>query len=165
MTDGIIGKKMGMTQVYGEGGKSEAITAIEAGPCTVVQVKTSENDGYTAAKLGFGAARKINSVQKGQGMGRLSGAGPAEWGRVIVSAEVKSSHTDEVTKETAVVLELVFVGDEIPETTLTIRRRVRAVDPDDLASPLVYSGEIIENAIRASDDDDMHPRSDVSSMY
>jgi len=95
--------------------------------------------------------------QKGQGIGRLSGAGPAEWGRVIVSAEVKSSHTDEVTKETAVVLELVFVGDEIPETTLTIRRRVRAVDPDDLASPLVYSVEIIENAIRASDDDDMRP--------
>src|ERR1019366_3044048 len=77
--------------------------------------------------------------QKGQGMGRLSGAGPAEWGRVIVNAEVKSSRTDEVTKETAVVLELVFVGDEIPETTVTIRRRVMAVAPDDLASPLTYS--------------------------
>jgi large subunit ribosomal protein L3 len=42
---------------------------IEAGPCTVVQVKTSENDGYTAAKLGFGAAKKLNSVQKGQSKG------------------------------------------------------------------------------------------------
>jgi hypothetical protein len=83
--------------------------------------------------------------QKGQGIARLSGAGPAEWGRVIVSAEVKTSHTDEVTKETAVVLELVFVGDEIPETTLTIRRRVMAVDPDDLASPLVYSVETLPN--------------------
>ena len=85
--------------------------------------------------------------QKGQGMGRLSGAGPAEWGRVIVSAEVKTSHTDEVTKETTVVLELVFVGDEIPETTLTIRRHVRAVDPNDLASPLVYSIEVLENDV------------------
>jgi hypothetical protein len=92
--------------------------------------------------------------QKGQGIGRLSGAGPAEWGRVIVSAEVKSSRTDEETKESAVVLELVFVGDEIPETTLTIRRRVRAVDPDDLASPLAYSVEVLENAALAVTTDD-----------
>lgn len=92
--------------------------------------------------------------QKGQGIGRLSGAGPAEWGRVIVSAEVKTSHTDEVTKETAVVLELVFVGDEIPETTLTICRRVGAVDPDDLASELVYSVEILANAYSSSKESD-----------
>jgi len=39
MTEGIIGKKLGMTQVFGEGGKAEAITAIEAGPCTIMQVK------------------------------------------------------------------------------------------------------------------------------
>jgi hypothetical protein len=87
--------------------------------------------------------------QKGQGMGRLSGAGPAEWGRVIVSAEVKSSRTDDKTKETAVVLELVFVGDEIPETTLTICRRVRAVDPANLASPLIYSVQVLEREVPA----------------
>jgi hypothetical protein len=75
-------------------------------------------------------------------------------GRVIVSAEVKSSRTDEETKETAVVLELVFVGDEIPETTLTIRRRVRAVDPDDLGSPMVYSVEVLENGITTTREDD-----------
>jgi len=96
--------------------------------------------------------------QKGQGMGRLSGAGPAEWGRVIVSADVKSSRTDDETKETAVVLELVFVGDEIPETTLTICRRVRAVDPDDLASALVYSVEVLEgDALATSAPDGMRP--------
>ena len=53
MTEGILGKKLGMTQVFGEG-KSRAVTAIEAGPCTVVQIKTGEKDGYLAAKLGFG---------------------------------------------------------------------------------------------------------------
>jgi large subunit ribosomal protein L3 len=53
MTLGILGKKLGMTQVYGKGGKSEAITAIEAGPCTVMQIKTVEKDGYSAAQLGF----------------------------------------------------------------------------------------------------------------
>lgn len=58
MTDGIIGKKLGMTQVYGEGGKVEAITAIEAGPCTITQVKTPDNDGYSAVQLGYGEAKK-----------------------------------------------------------------------------------------------------------
>lgn len=47
-----------MTQVYGEGGKAEAITAIEAGPCTVTQIKTEDSDGYSAVQLGFGEAKK-----------------------------------------------------------------------------------------------------------
>jgi large subunit ribosomal protein L3 len=58
MTVGILGKKLGMTQVYGKGGKTEAITAIEAGPCTVTQVKTIEKDGYSAVQLGFGEVKK-----------------------------------------------------------------------------------------------------------
>ncbi len=53
MTLGILGKKLGMTQIFGKGGKTEAITAIEAGPCIVMQIKTVEKDGYSAAKLGF----------------------------------------------------------------------------------------------------------------
>jgi large subunit ribosomal protein L3 len=57
MTEGIIGKKLGMTQVYREGGTSEPVTAIQAGPCTVMQVKTLEKDGYQAVQLGYGAAR------------------------------------------------------------------------------------------------------------
>jgi large subunit ribosomal protein L3 len=61
MTEGIIGKKLGMTQVYGEGGKADAITAIEAGPCTVLQVKTAEKEGYSAAKLGFGEVKKARN--------------------------------------------------------------------------------------------------------
>jgi large subunit ribosomal protein L3 len=58
MTIGILGKKLGMTQVYGKGGKTEAITAIEAGPCTVTQVKTVEKDGYSAVQLGFGEVKR-----------------------------------------------------------------------------------------------------------
>ncbi len=64
MTEGIIGKKLGMTQVFREDGKAEAITAIEAGPCTVAQVKTTAKDGYNAAKLGFGEARKPKSTRR-----------------------------------------------------------------------------------------------------
>jgi large subunit ribosomal protein L3 len=66
MTEGIIGKKLGMTQVFREDGKSEAITAIEAGPCTVVQVKTIAKDGYDAAQLGFSEARRPKSSRRGR---------------------------------------------------------------------------------------------------
>jgi len=66
MTEGIIGKKLGMTQVYGKGGKTEAITAIQAGPCTVMQVKTVEKDGYSAAQLGFGEVKRHKTAKKGK---------------------------------------------------------------------------------------------------
>lgn len=65
MTEGILGKKLGMTQVYGKGGKTEAVTAIAAGPCTVTQIKTMEKDGYIAAKLGFEEIKKNRTGKKG----------------------------------------------------------------------------------------------------
>lgn len=65
MIQGIIGKKLGMTQVFRDNGKVEAVTAIEAGPCTVTQVKTVAKESYNAAQLGFGAVKWINSPQRG----------------------------------------------------------------------------------------------------
>ena len=67
MQKGIIGKKIGMTQIFDEKGNAIAVTVIEAGPCVVVQKKTEENDGYTAVQLGFGdtAAHKVNKPMKG----------------------------------------------------------------------------------------------------
>ena len=53
----IIGRKVGMTQVFGEDGSRVPLTVIEAGPCPVTQIKTAENDGYDAVQLGFGATR------------------------------------------------------------------------------------------------------------
>ncbi len=50
---GIIGKKLGMTSVYGADGRNIAVTVIQAGPCVVTQVKTSEKDGYSAIQVGF----------------------------------------------------------------------------------------------------------------
>jgi hypothetical protein len=82
---------------------------------------------------------------EGRGSGRLSGAGPAEWGRVLVSAERKHEHVDPATLESAVTLDIDFLGDEIPETTLRIRRKVSALDPADLSSPLVYSVEVLDS--------------------
>ncbi len=54
MKKGIIGKKIGMTQIFTEAGKVIPVSVIEAGPCVVVQKKTVENDGYNAVQLGFG---------------------------------------------------------------------------------------------------------------
>jgi len=53
MMKGILGKKLGMTQIYTEDGKSYPVTVVEAGPCCVVQVKTLDKDGYDAVKIGF----------------------------------------------------------------------------------------------------------------
>ena len=53
MNKAIIGRKLGMTQIFTPDGKVIPVTVIEAGPCPVVQVKTVERDGYSAVKLGF----------------------------------------------------------------------------------------------------------------
>jgi len=53
MMKGILGKKLGMTQIFTEDGKSYPVTVVEAGPCCVVQVKTLDRDGYDAVKIGF----------------------------------------------------------------------------------------------------------------
>ena len=57
MNKGIIGRKIGMTQVFDETGKVIPVTVIEAGPCVVAQVKTVETDGYNAIQLGFGEGK------------------------------------------------------------------------------------------------------------
>ena len=54
MKKGIIGKKIGMTQIFDESGKVIPVTVVEAGPCMVIQKKTVENDGYAAVQIGFG---------------------------------------------------------------------------------------------------------------
>lgn len=63
--DGILGKKLGMSQVFRPNGSVVPVTAIEAGPCTVTQVKTVERDGYSAVQVGFGHAKKPNRPLKG----------------------------------------------------------------------------------------------------
>lgn len=63
MKKGLIGKKIGMTQLFDEKGKVIPVTVVEAGPCTVVQKKTVENDGYAAVQIGFGDV-KVQRVNK-----------------------------------------------------------------------------------------------------
>ena len=67
MKKGIIGKKIGMTQIFDENGLVIPVTVIEAGPCVVAQVKTVETDGYDAVQLGFGEvkAKRLNKPEMG----------------------------------------------------------------------------------------------------
>jgi large subunit ribosomal protein L3 len=62
---GILGRKIGMTQVFDESGHAVPVTVVEAGPCRVAQVKTAETDGYTAIQLAFGDARRTNKPRAG----------------------------------------------------------------------------------------------------
>ena len=65
MIPGIIGKKIGMSQVFSDSGKVEAVTVIEAGPCLVTQIKTADKEGYNAVQLGFSNAKKLNKAEQG----------------------------------------------------------------------------------------------------
>ncbi len=62
---GILGKKVGMTQIFGDTGEAIPVTVIEAGPCYVTQIKTEKRDGYEAIQLGFGEAKRLNKPQRG----------------------------------------------------------------------------------------------------
>ncbi len=70
MIAGLIGRKIGMTQVFTKDGTVEAVTAIEAGPCVVTQVKTAAKEGYNAVQLGFGQSKRLNAPEKGH-LGKL----------------------------------------------------------------------------------------------
>lgn len=65
MIYGIVGKKVGMTQMFAPDGRIIATTAIEVGPCVVTQVKTKARDGYEAVQVGFGEAKKVNAPLAG----------------------------------------------------------------------------------------------------
>src|SRR5574337_158952 len=61
MLHGLLGKKIGMTQIYSEDGRLLPVTLIQAGPCSVMQIKTIEIDGYSAVQLGFDDKKKKNA--------------------------------------------------------------------------------------------------------
>ena len=63
--DGILGRKIGMTQLHGEDGAVEAVTALRAGPCTVTQVKSIDDDGYSSVQLGYDEAKRANKPARG----------------------------------------------------------------------------------------------------
>lgn len=65
MIQGLIGKKLGMTQIFDDSGLAHPVTVLEVGPCVVTQVKTDERDGYNAVQLGFGLDKRLNRPERG----------------------------------------------------------------------------------------------------
>lgn len=73
MKKGILGKKLGMTQVYDENGTRIPVTVIEVGPCPVLALRTQDQDGYSAVQLGFGARKAKNTSKAVRGQVRAAG--------------------------------------------------------------------------------------------
>src|SRR5262245_50892110 len=65
MLSGLLGKKVGMTQVFGPQGAAIPVTIIEAGPCVVTQIKSAATDGYAAVQIGFGKTKRANRPELG----------------------------------------------------------------------------------------------------
>ena len=86
---GLIGKKLGMTRRFQEDGRSVPVTVIEAGPCIVTQVKTEQQDGYTAVQLGFGDKKPKNTPLPMQGHFRKAGTDPL---RTVVEFRMDEGH-------------------------------------------------------------------------
>ena len=74
--NGLIGKKIGMTRVFTEGGEDIPVTVIEAGPCIVTQIKTEKNDGYNAVQLGFDPKKDKNATMPEKGHTAKAGTKP-----------------------------------------------------------------------------------------
>lgn len=65
MIQGMIGKKLGMSQVFDDTGLAHPVTVLEVGPCVVTQIKTPDRDGYSALQLGFGLDKRLNRPERG----------------------------------------------------------------------------------------------------
>jgi len=93
---GLIGKKIGMTQVFTEDGLVKAVTAIEAGPCVVTQVKTVDKEGYNAVQLGFGEGKRLNAPERGH-LGKLGRFRHLREFRMAEAPSVEPGHSVDVS--------------------------------------------------------------------
>ena len=108
MQKGLIGKKIGMTQLFDENGKVIPVTVVEAGPCTVVQKKTIENDGYAAVQVGYGDV-KVTKVNKPMaGHFKKADVAPKK-----VLKEFRLADTDSVNVGDILKADIFAVGDRV----------------------------------------------------
>ena len=119
MKKGLIGRKLGMTQVYDDQGVLIPVTVIECGPCTVIAAKTVEKDGYSALQLGFGS-RKAKNVSKAV-LGNLKPAGLDSNPPAIIK-EIRLD-SDPTAKPGDVLGADVFAADEYVDVTGTTKGR------------------------------------------
>jgi large subunit ribosomal protein L3 len=107
-TRAVLGTKLGMTQVWDDGGRLVPVTVIEAGPCVVTQVRTGETDGYDAVQIAFGAIdpRKVNQPMTGH----FAKAGVTPRRHLV---EIRTSNAAEYSLGQQVTVELFEVGEDV----------------------------------------------------
>ena len=110
---GIIGRKLGMTQIFEETGTAVPVTVIEAGPCPVLALRTRERDGYSALQLGFGR-RKAKNVTKAV-LGHVSKAGVAE-NPPAVCREIRLDKDAEASVGDSLNADMFAAGDHVDVT-------------------------------------------------
>ena len=114
MGKAIIGRKVGMTQIFAEDGRVIPVTVIEAGPCPIVQVKTVETDGYTALKLGFLPAKEKALNKPDLGQFKKAGVAPC---KVLKEVRVDSVEGYNVGDE--VKADVFAAGDKVDASGVT----------------------------------------------
>ena len=116
MIDTILGKKIGMTQIFNEDGSVTSVSVIEAGPCIVTQLKSVETDGYTAVQVGFGEVRPkhVNKPLLGHFRGGLKNPAHPDVKPRRTLREVRTADLSDLKLGQAITAELVFkVGDVV----------------------------------------------------
>lgn len=114
MIKGILGKKLGMTQVFTADGRRIPVTVVEAGPCVVLQKKTVETDGYAALQVGFGAKKNQRVNKPEMGHFRKAGQGAFQYLR-----ELRVESVDAVNVGDAILCDAVFAAGDIIDVTAT----------------------------------------------
>lgn len=99
MLPAILGKKIGMTQVYDDAGILHPVTVVEAGPCSVLQVKTAGTDGYEAVQLGFGEVKPHRAAKPQIGHAAKSQCGPKRFVREVRGPAEEAEPGREITVE------------------------------------------------------------------
>lgn len=99
MVKGLLGRKLGMTQVYSDNGDIIPVTVIQAGPCYVVQIKTGENDGYDAVQLGFLDKKKKRTTRPEINHAKKAGLGPKRFVREVACNNTQLKLGQEITVE------------------------------------------------------------------
>ena len=103
---GLIGRKVGMTSIYDENGKSIACTLVEAGPCVVTQVKNEETDGYKAVQMAYGDKKEKNTSKGLQG--HFSKAKTTPKAKVVEFRDFRAEFDDKVKMGSEIKVEDVF---------------------------------------------------------
>lgn len=108
MQKGIIGRKIGMTQLFDDNGNVVPVTVIEAGPCTVVQKKTVETDGYNAVQMGFGDVSEKHVTKPAKGHFDKAGVAPKK-----VLREFRLDNVDSLNVKDIIKADVFAVGDRV----------------------------------------------------